>query len=243
MKIAKSFVLIAALVLFGYSNAFADAVLTVVPPASSFNTGQIFTVGIYVTGPTVIHSGHTYTSDVTDLNSFQFDLAFNCSVLTSDPTGCQPGASVLNALSVSEGDFLSQGGANPTFFEPGVIDNTAGEISLIGDVGAFGVTGSGNLINITFQALTAGTTSIAILANDDLQFYDSNFNPIVVANSVTTSPNKETFPTNQSLSTPITVTPEPPSIQLMLLGGVVMLLTLTRADRKFRDLMPYWLRH
>jgi hypothetical protein len=241
MKLAKAFVLTAALVLFGYSNAFADAVLSVIPPSGSIGIGQTFTVGIYVTGPTVIHNGQTITSDVTDLNAFQFDLAFNCSVLSADPAGCQPGASVLDAISVSEGSFLPNGGANPTFFEPGVIDNAAGEISLIGDVGALGVTGSGNLVNVTFQALTAGTTSIAILANGDLQFYDSSFNPIVIDNSVTTSPNKETFPTNQSLSTPVTVTPEPPSLQLMLLGGIAMLFALTRPDRRLRNVMP--LRH
>ncbi|HZY63248.1 MAG TPA: cohesin domain-containing protein [Edaphobacter sp.] len=233
MKIAKALILSVALLLLGHTNAFADAVLSVVTP-TAVNVGQTFTVGIYVTGPSVIHSGHTYTSDVTDLDAFQFDLAFNCSVLTSNPTGCQPGASVLNALSVTEGDFLPQGGANPTFFEPGTIDNTAGEISMIGDVGAEGVTGSGTLVNITFQALSPGMTSIAILANNDLQFYDSNFNPIVIDNSVTTSPNKETFPTNQFLSTPITVTPEPPSVQLMLLGGAMALLTFAFSSRKLR---------
>ena len=234
MKIAKVLILSAALILLGHTNAFADAVLSVVPPSGTFDVGQTFTVGIYVTGPTVIHSGHTYTSDVTDLDAFQFDLAFNCSVLTSNPIGCQPGASVLNALSVTEGSFLPQGGANPTFFEPGTIDNANGEISMIGDVGASGVTGSGTLVNITFQALSPGMTSIAILANDDLQFYDSNFNPIVIDDSVTTSPNKETFPTNQFLSTPITVTPEPPSVQLMLLGGVAALLGLAFSHRRFR---------
>jgi hypothetical protein len=43
----------------------------------------------------------------------------------------------------------------------------------------------------------------------------------VVANTVTTSPTKETCPTNQTLSANVTVvTPEPPSLQLLLLGGV-----------------------
>jgi hypothetical protein len=234
MKTMKIFVLAAALILLGQSNAFADAVLTVTPPSGSVGIGQTFTVGIYVAGPTVIHNGTTITSNVSDLDSFQFDLAFNCAVLTSDPTGCQPGASVLKALSVSEGSFLPNGGANPTFFEPGTIDNTTGEISLIGDVGASGVTGSGDLVDVTFQALTMGTTDISILANNDLQFYDSNFNPIVIDNSVTTSPGKETFPTNESLSAAVVVTPEPPSGQLMFLGGIIMLLALTRADRRLR---------
>lgn len=222
MKLSKIFLLTAALVLIGHSNAFADAVLSVVPPAGSIDAGQTFTVGIFVTGPTVIHSGKTFTSDVTDLASFQFDLGFNCTLSSPTAPNCTPGSSILKALSVSEGSFLPNGGANPTFFEPGTIDNANGEISFIGDVGLSGVTGSGDLVDITFQALTAGTTNIAILANSDLQFYDSSFDPIVVDNSVTTSPTKETFPTNQSLSASVTTVPEPPSIELMLLGGLAI---------------------
>ena len=233
MRLAKIFVFTAVLVLLVHSTAFADAVLSVVSP-SSIVAGQTFTVGIHVTGPTVIHSGTTITSNVTDLDAFQFDLAFNCTVPTATPTSCQPGASILSALSVTEGPFLSQGGANPTFFESGTINNATGEISLIGDVGASGVTGSGDLVDVTFRALTTGTTSIAILANADLQFFDSNLDPIVVDNSVTTSPNLQTFPTNQSLSASAVVTPEPPSGQLLLLGAMFALAAFTRVDRRLR---------
>jgi hypothetical protein len=234
MKIAKFFVLAAALLLLSHSTAFADAVLTVVPLSGSLVAGQTFTVGIFVTGPTIIHNGTTTTSNVTDLDAFQFDLAFNCVVATANPTGCQPGASILNAISVSEGSFLPNGGSNITFFEPGTINNAAGEISLIGDVGASGVTGSGDLVNVTFRALTTGTTDIAILANSDLQFFDSNFNPIVVDNSVTTSPNLQTFPTNEFLSTPITITPEPSSGLLLLSGGIAGLAALVARTGRSR---------
>ena len=236
MKIAKVFVLATALMFPGSITAFADAVLTVVSP-SGLIAGQTFTVGIFVTGPTVIHNGTATTSNVSDLDAFQFDLAFNCIVPTASPTGCQSGASVLEAISVSEGSFLPHGGSNATFFEPGTINNAAGEISLIGDVGASGVTGSGDLVDVTFRALSTGTTDIAILGNSDLQFFDSNFNPIVVDDSVTTSPGAETFPTNQSLSAAVVVTPEPPSGQLLLLGGIVMLAALTRADRRLWRVM------
>jgi hypothetical protein len=78
--------------------------------------------------------------------------------------------------------------ATGSSFEPGTINNAAGEISLIGDVFASGVTGSGNLVDVTFRALSTGTTDIAVLGNSDLQFFDSNLNPIVVDDSVTTSP-------------------------------------------------------
>ena len=233
MKLAKIFVITAALVLLEHSTAFADAVLSVVSP-SGIVAGQTFTIGIYVTGPTVSHGSTTITSNVTDLDAFQFDLAFNCTVPTATPTSCQQGASVLDALSVTEGPFLPNRGENATFFEPGTINDATGEISLIGDVGASGVTGSGDLVDVTFQALTTGTTNIAILGNSDLQFFDSNFSPIVVDNSVTTSPNLQTFPTNQSLSASLVITPEPPSIQLLLLGGSLALVALTRVDRRPR---------
>ncbi|WP_260705921.1 cohesin domain-containing protein [Edaphobacter flagellatus] len=226
---SKKILLLAAALIFSGHTAFADAVLSVIYLPNSLTVGQQFTVSIDVTGPTVSHSGQTFPSDVADLDAFQFDLAFNCAVAGGNSTSCAPGSNILSALSVTEGSFLPNGGLNPTFFEPGAIDNSTGLISLIGDVGASGVTGSGTLVNITFQALQAGTTSIAILANNDLQFYDSNGNPIVIDDSVTTSPSKDTFPTNQSLSTTVTVAPvpEPPSGQLLLLGGSIFLLGLS----------------
>ncbi|HEX7158222.1 MAG TPA: hypothetical protein VF214_04380, partial [Edaphobacter sp.] len=131
-----------------------------------------------------------------------------------------------------EGSFLPNGGSNITFFEPGTINNTAGEISLIGDVGVSGVTGSGTLVDITFQALSTGTTNIAILANGDLQLFDSSFNPIVVDDSTTTSTGTETFPTNQFLSATVNVVPEPSSGQLLFLGAFTALTVLVCASRR-----------
>ena len=49
MKLAKIFMITAALVLFEHSTAFADAVLTVVPVPGTVLAGQTFTVGIFVT--------------------------------------------------------------------------------------------------------------------------------------------------------------------------------------------------
>jgi hypothetical protein len=229
MNLKRLFLLATTFVFAAHAAAHADAVLSVVPFTNPVTAGQQFTVGIYVTGPTINHNGQTITSPVTDLSAFQFDLAFNCSVSGGNSTSCAPGASILNALSMTEGPFLPNGGSNATFFEPGTINNANGTISMIGDVGLSGVTGSGYLVDITFQALLSGTTSIAILANSDLQFYDSNFNPIVVANSVTTS-SGQTFPTNQFLSTNITVAaspvPEPSSIQLLSIGAVLALFAI-----------------
>jgi hypothetical protein len=231
-KVSKALLAAATLVLLGHNTAFADAVLSVVAPQGPIFVGQQFTVSINVTGPTVIHNGVPTTSGVTDLDAFQFDIAFNCSVSGGNATSCAPGAGILSAISVTEGSFLPDGGSNITFFQSGTIDNNAGLISLIGDVGASGVDGSGTLVNITFQALTKGTTSIAILANSDLQFYDSDFDPIVIDNSVTSSSSTQTFPTNQFLSTSVVVTPEPSSVQLMLLGAVAGIIALTCTNRR-----------
>ena len=236
MNLRRLFLLAITFVFAPHTAAHADAVLSVIPYTNSVTVGQQFTVGIYVTGPTINHNGQTISSDVSDLSAFQFDLAFNCSVSDGNSSSCAPGASILNAVSVTEGPFLPNGGSNATFFEPGTINNANGTISMIGDVGLAGVTGSGYLVNIAFQALLPGTTSIAILANSDLQFYDSNFNPIVIDNSVTTSPGQQTFPTNQFLSTNVTVAaspvPEPSSIQLLSIGGTFVLLAVVGARRR-----------
>ena len=219
----------AAIMLLGHSPAFAGAVLTVTLPTGSIVAGSIFTVGISVAGPTITHNGQTITSNVSDLAAFQFDLAFNCSIPPANPTSCQPGANVLQALSVSEGSFLPHSGSNPTFFQPGFIDNTAGQITFIGDVGIQGITGIGDLVDVTFRALTSGATSIAILSNNDLQFFDSLSNPIVVENAVTTSPDAQTFPTNQSLSATVAVaTPEPAPALLLSCGALVLGLAAVR---------------
>jgi hypothetical protein len=88
-------------------------------------------------------------SGATDLYGYQFDLGF-------DPT-------VLEATSVTEGAFLGTGG--PTIFIPGMIDNVGGSITANADIlnGAVsGVGGSGDLLNATFQALAAGSSSVQI---------------------------------------------------------------------------------
>ena len=73
----------------------------------------------YTFSKTPIHRDDTFTldigaKDVFDLAGWQFDIVF-------DPT-------VLEALNVSEGDFLKTGGGT-TFFQSGSIDNAAGKIT------------------------------------------------------------------------------------------------------------------
>src|SRR4051794_7698063 len=56
-------------------------------------------------------------SDVTDLYAYQFDLAFN--------------ATLLSASTITEGPYLRNRGN--TFFIPGLIDNNAGTVTLTAD--------------------------------------------------------------------------------------------------------------
>lgn len=87
--------------------------------------------------------------DVVDLYAYQFDLAF-------DPT-------VVSAMTLTEGDF--PGGGGGTFFIPGSINNTTGAITfvtstLLGPVP--GVNGSGFLATVRFNALTPGTSALML---------------------------------------------------------------------------------
>ncbi len=103
-------------------------------------------------------------SDIADLYAYEFTLTFD--------------ASVLQATGISEGMFLGTAGA--TFGSTGVIDNTAGTISfiyntLLGPVP--GANGSGSLLNVTFQALGAGSAALSFA---DLLFLDSASADILV---------------------------------------------------------------
>jgi hypothetical protein len=106
---------IPALLLLMVSTALADAVVTVVPGLIG-RTGS-FTASVDISG-------------VSNLSAFQFDRIYS--------------ARIIQATSVAEGDFLSQGGS--TIFLSGTIDNRAGSISFIGGalLGGSGVSGSGS---------------------------------------------------------------------------------------------------
>ncbi len=112
------------------------ATLSVEPAALEATAGQTVVLSVRISG-------------ASDLFGYQFDLGFN--------------PAVLAATSVTEGPFLSSGGA--TIFLPGTIDNVGGLISGIADIlaGAVpGVSGSGTLVTASFQALAAGTSSISL---------------------------------------------------------------------------------
>ena len=108
----------------------------------------------YVLSRPKIHFGDTFNleiraENVLDLAGWQFDVAY-------DPT-------VLEALDVSEGDFLkTDGGA--TFFQSGRIDNAAGKITglIAARLTDGGVSGSGSVIKVRFKAKSGGETSLAL---------------------------------------------------------------------------------
>ena len=108
----------------------------------------------YTFSDTPIHLGDTFTLDIRaenvfDLAGWQFDIAF-------DPT-------VLEALDVSEGDFLKADGGT-TFFQSGSIDNAEGKIAglIAGRISEGGVSGSGSVLQVRFKTKSEGETELAL---------------------------------------------------------------------------------
>ena len=122
-----------------------------------FKPGTEYTVGTglgYGLSKTPIHIGDTFTLDVlaenvVDLAGWQFDIAF-------DP-------SRLEALDVSEGDFLKTGGES-TFFQSGRIDNANGKITGLSAarLAERGASGSGSILQVKFKAKSEGETRLAL---------------------------------------------------------------------------------
>jgi hypothetical protein len=137
-------------------------------------------------------------SDIADLYAYQFSLAFN--------------PNLLQVSSYSLGSFLN--GSVDTFGDAGTLDNAGGTISyafnsLVGPEA--GVSGSGSLLHITFNALANGVSALNF---SDLLLLDSSGNDIaaiVTSGSVT-------------VATPVTPpagdVPEPASWMLMGVGLV-----------------------
>ena len=108
----------------------------------------------YVFSQPIIDAGDTFTleiwaEDIYNLAGWQFDIVF-------DPT-------VLEAVAVSEGDFLNPEG-NSTFFRKGRIDNTTGKITELSStrLSEEGVSGTGTLLSVIFTAKTTGQTQLRL---------------------------------------------------------------------------------
>ena len=122
-----------------------------------FEPGTEYTVGTgigYAFSKKPIHLGDAFTFDVraesiSDLAGWQFDIAF-------DPA-------VLEAIEVSEGDFLKTDSGS-TFFQSGRIDNAAGKITglIAGRISEGGVSGSGSVLQVRFKAKSEDETELAL---------------------------------------------------------------------------------
>ena len=112
----KKYIRIGILSLFLLSGltgmAVAETLVNVSPSTQNVAKGETFTINVTIDPDTAIAGA-------------QFDLSFN--------------ASLVSAESVTEGDMLSQDGAS-TYFNPGIIDNTAGTIT--GVAGAITTSGA-----------------------------------------------------------------------------------------------------
>ena len=132
-----------------------------------FEPGTEYTVanpGVsYALSPTPIHTGETFTLDIRaenvfDMAGWQFDITFD--------------RNALEAISVSEGDFLKQNGAS-TLFQGGSINNGAGKITGLKAVrlAPSGVSGSGTLVQVSFKAKRGGDTAVVL---QNFQFANIN---------------------------------------------------------------------
>ena len=123
--------------------------------------------------------GETFTLNlivnaVSDLAGWQLNIAFNPAALT--------------AISVNEGDFLSQDGGN-TFFQAGSINNLAGSITDISGavIGTGGVSGTGTLFSINFEAKAVGEGALQLsegrlgASNGNQIHYETVIHPVTVA--------------------------------------------------------------
>ena len=138
-------------------NSLLVAVATHSNGFFGFEPGTDYTVSMgigYTFSQTPIHTGDTFTLDIRaenifDLAGWQFDIVF-------DPT-------LLEAINVSEGDFLKTDGGT-TFFQKGSIDNAAGKITGLSAarLSAEGLSGTGTLVQVRFRAKSAGETELAL---------------------------------------------------------------------------------
>jgi hypothetical protein len=151
--------------------------------------------------------GQSFSVDVTiasvsNLADFQFNLGFN--------------PSLLQATGVSEGPFLSTGG--PTIFEPGAINNTAGQITLTAGALENGksVSGSGVLATFDFKAIADGT------------------GPLTITNVTLLDPNLGGIDAGAEPGTVIVGNAPEPASALLIAGGLA-LLCIFRLRRTLRQ--------
>ena len=103
---------------------------------------------------TALLAGDTFTlnlnaENITDLVGWQANIAYD--------------HNVLEAVEVTEGDFLKAEGGD-TFFQGGTIDNVTGKITGLfsARISESGVSGTGTLLSVTFKAKAGGKTQVTL---------------------------------------------------------------------------------
>ena len=169
--------LFGAVLYFATGNLVMGAVLSVGSSNSTVGFSSSFAVDVSV-------------KDVSDLYSYQFDIKFN--------------PNLFSAVNVVEGPFLSGGGS--TYFQPGTINNTTGDVTFVANtlLGAVpGVSGQGILASVSFQSLHQTGSGNFSLQNTIL--LDSGNPQLDIAHSTS--------------SVAVGVVPEPEEWGMMLLGA------------------------
>jgi len=136
--------------------ASAQTLVSISPSTQQIDEGQNFVISIYVE-PDAPASGA------------QFNLQFD--------------SSLVNVVSVTEGDLFNQDGAN-TFFRSGTIDNSQGTITDVYALifGKSNVTSSGIFANIDLVALNKSGTSAFELSNVVISNSEGQSLPIAAIN-------------------------------------------------------------
>ena len=118
---------------------------TVMPPGVGFTFSATSTSVI----PEDTFTLNLNAESITDLAGWQADITF-------DPN-------VLEAVEVTEGDFLKAEGGD-TFFQEGTIDNTTGKITDLfsARISESGVSGTSTLLSVTFKAKAGGETQVTL---------------------------------------------------------------------------------
>ncbi len=131
------FLIVSTIAVVSVSKASpGPTVISVEPPTSTAKVGETFTVNITIT-------------DVTNLYFWEFHMNFS--------------STILNAIGVTEGPFLSDVDSTSWSMAPPNINNTAGTVKAFNNLWTWppgGANGTGVLCNITFQVKEVGNTAL-----------------------------------------------------------------------------------
>ena len=137
----------------GYFGFAPNAEYTVLPPVTDVTVLNLGPKSTSSAEAKRVRVGDTFTlhfntEDVTNLAGWQFDIAY-------DPA-------ILEAIDVSEGDFLKSDGVS-SFFQEGKIDNIVGKITgFNGARLAGGISGTGTLLSVNFAAKAFGESTLTL---------------------------------------------------------------------------------